>query len=187
MRENSIVRRRALALFVACGVSIGLVACAASANNQANAPSSFLGLSPDPNDVPADTTDYSDDAGNNMPEYEYDAEPVPDAGVMATLCNLNQAYFLGLRTEKSGTPVVDDALRTNLVGLGDLIAEWQNLRVHVPSAVPDIEVAEAVHEKWDEALILTENSDLREAQLAMNDAEELLSELPKMKPKYCTP
>lgn len=142
---------------------------------------------PDPNDVPPDTTDYSTDAGDEPKEYEYEDEPPPAESVVATLCNLNQAYFTGLRSVKSGTAIVDDKLRTSLVGLSDLLDYWDSLRSEYPSSAADIETGIAIYEQWDKALLSKENGDEGAAEKAMASAEELIAKLPTEQAANCTP
>lgn len=139
----------------------------------------------DPNDVPADDTDYSVDAGNDVPEYEYEAEPAAPDSVVATLCNLNRQYISSFRTEQAGSAVVDDNLRTNLVGFSDLLGSWETLRTQYPELVPDIDTAEAVYKAWDQALLSNDNGDESESDASMLEAESLLNELPEDAPAGC--
>jgi hypothetical protein len=144
--------------------------------------------SSNPNDdVAPDDTDYSVDAGNDMPEYEYEDEPAPPPTVVGILCNLNQDYFRGLRTVEDGTAIADDNLRTNLVGLSDLLGETDSLRLHYPEAVPSIEIAEAVYLKWEFAIVSIDNQEESESRTAMAEAEDLLEELPAQDDVTCVP
>lgn len=139
----------------------------------------------DPNDVPPDNTDYSKDAGNTPQQYEYEPEPEPADSVVATLCNLNQVFFKGLRTVESGSAVADDTLRTNLVGLADLMDYWGPLKAQFPESSGDIDTASAIYDRWATALLDRENDDPAAAQRAMNEAEDLIGKLPAESAANC--
>lgn len=139
----------------------------------------------DPDDVPPDDTDYSKDVGNTPQQYEYEPEPEPPESVVATLCNLNQVFFKGLRETESGKAVADSALRTSTVALDDLTDYWETLRAQYPDAAADIDTGISVHEQWKTALLDQENGDQREAQKAMATAEELIEKLPEVDAVGC--
>lgn len=146
-------------------------------------PSDSTPLSPepvdDPNDVPPDDTDYSKDVGNTPQQYEYEPELEPPESVVATLCNLNQIFFKGLRSTESGEPVADSNLRTSMVALDDLMDYWKTLRAQHPDSAADIDTAIAVHEQWKSALLSRDNGDQSGAKKAMTAAEELIKNLPE--------
>lgn len=176
-------RQRLLPVSAAVVLALGIAGCTASASQEGEAldPSTSspdLGLVDDPEDVPEDDTDYSVDAGNDMKEYEYPDVPLPADSTLGTLCNLNQAYLAGLRTVSGGTAVVDDTLRTTLVGFSDLLSEWEMLRPHFPEHEADFDRAQALYEAWDRAVLSEENGDSGGARNAMAEAEDLLDELP---------
>ncbi len=139
----------------------------------------------DPNDVPPDNTDYSKDVGNTPRQYEYEPEPEPPKSVIATLCNLNQVFFRGLRSTKAGEGLADSTLRTSMVALDDLMDYWETLRVHYPDATADIDLAVAVHEQWKIALVNQDNADQRGTQKAMAAAEDLIRKLPEVDAVGC--
>lgn len=187
-------KRRVLVVSMAVALGIGLSACSVSVGQEdveslvptvsledgteaADAPP--VGESPDPEDVPEDDTDYSVDAGDDLKEYDYPDDPLPADSTVATLCSLSQEYLSQMRTVQSGVPVVDDMLRTNLVGLADLLAEWDTLVPHFPEYADDIGRANAVERLWDMAVLSEENGDTSAAAAHMADAEELLGELPE--------
>lgn len=178
MRRGRIIAVALLAL------TLATAGCTATTGNTP-APSVSAGEE-DPNDVPKDTTDYSVDAGNEQKEYEYEAEEPAADSVVATLCNLNQKYFTGLRTVKSGEPVVDDTLRTSLVGLGDLTDYWDTLRSQYPKSEADIDTGIAIYETWDSALLSQDNGNSGEAKAAMAKGETLIKKLPKTAASGCT-
>lgn len=178
---------------VVAAVLCGLLGCSASVQEEplgplngaeedvvvGNASEPSAGHESDPNDVPEDDTDYSIDAGSEIKEYEYPDDPMPADDIVATLCNLNQRYLEGLRTVVDGAPVVSDELRTNLVGFSDLLAEWDGLRPHFPDEGEAIDLAHELYEKWDSALLSSENGDMKAASEAMVEAEQILGELPE--------
>lgn len=166
------------------GLGVGVTAC--SQPNQEGGLPPYTGISPNPNDVPPDETDYSVDAGKDLAEFEYEDEPPLADSVLSTLCNLNRTFFSGLRTSDGGGPVADDTLRTNLVGLSDLIDEWESFRGQVPDAVADIDLAEQIYVRWDTALLSMDSGDSRTAQQEMAAAERLLGELPESPREYCS-
>lgn len=139
----------------------------------------------DPEDVPPDDTDYSQDVGNTPQLYEYSPEPEPPESVVATLCNLNQVFFKGLRTTESGEAIADSTLRTSTVALSDLTDYWDTLRVQYPDAVTDIDTGIAVQEQWKTALLDQENGDEPGAKIAMAAAEDLIGKLPKVEAADC--
>lgn len=133
----------------------------------------------DPNDVPPDDTDYSQDVGITPQQYEYEPELEPAESVVATLCNLNQEFFKGLRTVEGGVAVADSTLRTGTVALDDLTDYWETLRAQYPDAAADIDTGVAVQEQWKTALLNVENGDDASAKTAMVEAEKLIEKLPK--------
>lgn len=192
--------RRALTAAAAVVVALGLGGCFADAEpdasptrgtpsagaDPADAPDPQAGGSSaaavDPDDVPPDDTDYSVDAGDSQPTYTYEPEPEPADTVVATLCNLNQEFFRGLRPEVAGEPVAEDTLRTNLVGLGDLIDEWDSLRIHYPDVVPQIDRAQEIYADWQSALALRDDGDTPASAREMAKAEEAIDALPQTGP-----
>lgn len=140
---------------------------------------------PDPDDVPPDDTDYSKDAGNTPTQYEYEPDEEPAESVVATLCNLNQTFFDGLRNVESGTAVTDSDLRTNLVGLGDLVDYWDTLREQYADATPDIDTATEIYELWMTAVLDEENGDSAAAERGMAAAEKLIEKLPETSSADC--
>lgn len=163
--------------------SILLTGCTATAS--APATGAAASAVSDPDDVPPDDTDYSQDVGNSPQTFTYQAEPAPAESVAATLCNLNQTFFMGLRTESDGAAIVDDTLRTSIVGLGDLTGYLENLRVHYPDAAASIDVAGEVYQLWDEAIIDVDNGDDDAARAAMDEAERQIATLPESEAIDC--
>ncbi len=184
MRVNARRLGGALALTLTLLSGGVLAGCTSSLQTQT---SQSPGASADPDNVPADDTDYSEDAGDNMPEYEYEDEPAPPPSVVGLLCNLNQEFFRALRTSSNGTPVADDALRSNLVGLSDLVGEVQSLRPHYPEAEPSIDAAGAIFDNWDAALLALDNGDATAARSAMAAAESTIDKLPSVDDVVCEP
>lgn len=131
---------------------------------------------------PADATgseqDYTDDAGQFIDKHEYPDDPEPAASVVATLCNLNRPYFKGLQPTMAGEPVVDETLSMAVLGLSDLLDNWDGLRPHYPEVGADIDTAWAIRDSWDEALLNMENGETAAAQEAMAQAQELIEQLP---------
>lgn len=140
----------------------------------------------DPRTASQPEPDYADDAGADLQQFDYPDDPEPAESIVGTLCNLNQTHFEGLRVTRDGEPVVDDNLRTVLVGLSDLLGAWETLRNHYPDSVPDIDTAREIYELWDEAVLNVDNGDLDAAQTAMDEAESLLEELPDGPSSDCT-
>lgn len=138
-----------------------------------------------PEDVPPDDTDYSQDVGNTPQQYEYEPELEPPDSVVATLCNMNQVFFKGLRKMESGATVADSNLRTSLVGLDDLTDYWKTLRPQYPEAATDIDIAIAIREQWATALLDQDNGDPSGAKEAMAAAEELIKKLPEVDAVSC--
>ncbi len=139
----------------------------------------------DPDDVPPDDTDYSKDVGNTPQQYEYEPELEPPESVVATLCNLNQVFFTGLRRTESGEALADSTLRTSMVALDDLTDYWETLRPHYPDAAADMDTAMAIHEQWKTALLDQDNGDQSGAKKAMAAAEELIRKLPEVDAVGC--
>lgn len=139
----------------------------------------------DPNDVPPDDTDYSKDVGNTPQEYEYEPELEPAESVVATLCNLNQVFFKGLRRTESGEAVADSTLRTSMVALDDFTDSWETLRAHHPEAATDIDTGLAIHGHWKTALLDQDNGNQPGAKKAMAAAEELIGKLPEVDAVGC--
>lgn len=139
----------------------------------------------DPEDVPPDDTDYSQDIGNTPQQYEYEPELEPPDSVVATLCNLNQTFFTGLRNIEQGEAVADSMLRTSTVALDDLIDYWETLRAQYPDAGDEIDTGVAIQEQWKAALLSLENGDDRGAEKAMAQAERLIEELPESAAANC--
>lgn len=133
----------------------------------------------DPEDVPPDDTDYSVDAGNSQPTFTYEPEPEPADSIVVTLCNLNQEFFRGLRAEVDGSPVADDSLRTNLIGLGDLIDEWDTLRIHYPQVTAQIDRALEIYDAWESAIAQRDAGDAAASSRDMANAEEVIGRLPE--------
>lgn len=123
--------------------------------------------------------DYSNDAGESLREYDYPDDPEPADTIVATLCNLDQRFFQGLRTVENGSPVADDSLRMSVLAVSDLLETWESLRPHYPDAVPAIDTAQAVRDTWDEALLSLENGERGPAVDLMVTAEALIAELPE--------
>lgn len=140
---------------------------------------------PDPEDVPPDDTDYSKDAGNDPKKYTYEPDVEPAESVVATLCNLTQVFFKGLRTVDDGTAVVDSNLRTNIVGVEDLMDYWGTLRDQFPDSAADIDTAHGIYEQWSTALLEQENGEDAAAKKAMAAGEELIEKLPKTAAAEC--
>ncbi|WP_458040310.1 MULTISPECIES: hypothetical protein [Bacteria] len=172
---------------IALVAAVALTGCTAAEAPQAVATQPPPTTSTDPNDVPADDTDYSVDSGNNMPEYEYEDEPAAPPTVVGILCNLNQEYFEGLRSVEAGVAVADDNLRTNLVGLSDLLGETESLKRQYPDSGASIDLAQAIFDKWDAAILGLDNGDASAARAAMADAEDLVEELPSRDAVTCEP
>ena len=80
---------------------------------------------------------------------------------------------------------MDDNLRTSLVGLSDLIAEWDTLRVHYPDAVKDIDTANAIYNDWDRAILDSDNGDTAAAARMMTNADKRIGSLPKSSGADC--
>ncbi len=176
-------------ILVSLSFLLGVTGCSAEPGDgrQTPSPGGSASSVPDPDDVPADTTDYSQDAGNEAEEYEYEDEPPPAESVALTLCNLNQVYFNGLRTLNSDTPIVDEKLRASLVGLSDLVDYWDTLRTQYPDAEDDINTGMAISQKWDEAVLSQDNGDDAAVSKAMGAAEKLIAELPEEAGSDCVP
>lgn len=145
--------------------------------------SSNATVAADPEEVPEDDTDYADDAGNSMTEYEYPDDPIPADSTIGTLCNLNQEYLSSLH--ERATEESDDGLRTALVGFSDLLGEWEILRPHFPDREEDFDRAEALYDAWDRALLSEENGDSKAAEEAMAEAKKILRELPATRDNEC--
>ncbi len=139
----------------------------------------------DAEDVPPDDTDYSQDVGNTPQQYQYEPELKPPESVVATLCNLNQTFFEGLRNTEAGKAVADSTLRTSTVALDDLTDYWEALRAQYPDAAGNIDTGVAVQEQWKTALLNSENGDDGAAEKAMAAAEELIDELPEAAAEDC--
>lgn len=129
--------------------------------------------------------DYAHDAGRTMKAYEYPDDPEPAESVVATLCNLNRDYFETLQPTKDGKAVVDSTLSMAVLGLSDLLDYWDSLRPHYPEVGHDIDVAWAIRDAWDEALLAVENGDPSVAQGAMAKAQGLIEDLPSSSPDAC--
>lgn len=134
---------------------------------------------PEESEVSAHAVDYSTDAGQELQEYEYPDDPEPAGTVSATLCNLDQQFFLGLRAAEDGSPVADDSLRMSVLAVGDLLDTWESLRPHYPEVGAEIDTAHAVRNSWDHALLSLENGEAAEARVHMAEAEEHIGELPE--------
>lgn len=188
MRTRLRVKRPVLTAVVVA-VGVGLSGCSESppeSSDSSETVAASTSQEADPEDVPEDDTDYSVDGGNNIVEYEYPDDPVPADSIVATLCNLNQGYIGGLRTLDSGTPVVDDDLRMNLVGFSDLLSEWDSLRPHFPEAEADMDLAQSIYNLWDRAVLSMENSDPGAGNAAMSEAEGILAKLPETALEGCS-
>src|SRR5690625_341623 len=140
-------------------------------------------VAPDPENVPDDNTDYAEDAGNSMAEYEYPDDPMPADSIVGTLCNLNQEYLSALY--EHATEESDEGLRMALIGFSDLLGEWESLRAHFPDREEDFDRAGALYDAWDKALLSEENGDSKAADEAMAEAETLLRELPATRDNEC--
>lgn len=173
--NSKLIRVRAL-----CGVLMALLAVGTlAACTDSTVPAATRSVSPDPNDVPPDDTDYSQDAGNESPDYRYEAEDALPASVSGILCNFTQEFFEGLRTVSAGAAVADDTLRTSLVGLSDLLAEGDALRDQYPEASKSVETARQISDAWQEALVHADNGDAPAAALSMALGERLIGTLPE--------
>ncbi len=190
----STLRAGLLSLLAACVLLSACTPGGSTSSQGASSPSTSAESTPgstetgtavDPEDVPPDDTDYSKDVGNTPQQYDYEPELEPPESVVATLCNLNQGFFKGLRETESGLAVADGTLRTSMVGLGDLTDYWETLRVQYPDAAADIDTALAVREQWMTALVDQDNGDQAGAKKAMAAAEKLIKKLPEVAAVGC--
>ena len=139
---------------------------------------------PDPemaSGTPSVTQDFSDDAGDDLEEYDYPDDPEPAESVVSTLCNLNRGYFSSLAESSE----VD--LRMAVVGVTELLGYWESLVPHYPEVEADVSTAGDIVAKWDEAVLARDNGDEAAAEAAVAEADELIATLPDTAEVECVP
>lgn len=134
--------------------------------------------------APEVTQDFQDDAGSDLEEYEYPADPAPAESVVSTLCNLNRDYFTSLSASSSGA---DDDLRMAVLGVSDLLGYWESLVPSYPEVADDVATVAAIQATWDEALLARDNGDEAEADAALAEADVLIETLPAATEVDCVP
>lgn len=134
--------------------------------------------------APEVTQDFEEDAGTDLEEYEYPADPAPAESVVSTLCNLNRDYFSGLRASSSGA---DDDLRMAVLGVSDMLGYWESLVPSYPEVEDDVATVAAIQATWDEALLARDNGDEAEADAALAEADVLIETLPAATEVDCVP
>lgn len=139
---------------------------------------------PDPemaSGAPAVTQDFSDDAGADLEEYDYPDDPEPAESVVATLCNLNRGYFSTLSES------ADTDLRMAVVGVTELLGYWEGLVPHHPEVEEDVATATEIVARWDEAVLARDNGEDAAAEAALQEADDLIADLPDAPEVDCVP
>lgn len=134
--------------------------------------------------APEVTQDFEEDAGADLEEFDYPADPDPAESVVATLCSLNRDYFSSLG---GSSPRADDSLRMAALGVSDMVGYWESLVPTYPEIEDDVATATSIQEKWDEALLAQDNGDEGGSRTALEEADALIAELPPAAEVDCVP